>query len=294
MHAQMTHSEVAFVVGHVAASSTGPEIFEELSINHGLKFLPEHEPGKPYQLLPREVLGKLERVPTLGMERMFVLLCLERSDSQIANVIQQLKTRRPNARIVVYADEAHDSGALAMECVRANQGAGACDFLVRGCHPLGQVREHLFHLLGARDIYGQFQRKPLRQAGSANRVFIATSYDHAAMTDCFNGIYPAIETLGMEPFLSKLEITSGSMLQKIREHIDDSRVLIVNLSQYQMPHPSPNVFFELGYAIGRGLSVVLVRRAGDNAVVPANLTGAQLIQYCSCSDLAMQLYWSMK
>ena len=288
----MNNAAVAFVVGHVSPGTPGPEIFEELSINHGLKFLPEHEPGMPFELLPRDVLRQLDRSPGLGTAKALFLLCLERGDSHIANAIQQLKTRRSHAKVVVYADEAHDSGALAMECVLANNGVGACDFLVRG-HPLAQIKGHVFQLLGERDIFAHFQRKPILKSGTINRAFIATPYDVPALTDCYSGIFPAVEALGMKPFLSSAEIASESILQKIREHIDDSRLVIVNLSQYQGLHPNPNVYFELGYAVGRNLPVVLVQRTGD-AGVPVNLAGAELLKYSSQSDLAMQLYFGLK
>ncbi len=278
----------AFVVGRVATILPGVEIFMEIAIRDSFRIFPEQNKALPFAELPRDVLKTLRRSPAIGSERAAFLVCMDRRDSTIEEVVKSLHRERPHAQIVVYADEAHDSGALALRCI----GAGACDYLVQGQHSLDRIKHHLFHGIKGRPAYAKFSDK-LELRGQANLGFVATPYHPAALNDYYEGILPALEESGIKALLSREQVTPESILEKVRKQIDASCLAVVNLSTYHLAYDSPNVYFELGYALGK-CPVILILRERDKAIVPANLAGAQYISYCCYSDLAMQLHWGLK
>jgi hypothetical protein len=281
------------VIGSAEPGEPGPLIFEEIATQHGLKFFPSHKPDQSFALLPREAFGKLDGAPELGSERAVFLLCLGRNRAHVVEVIHQIKLRRAHAEVVVLDDETHDSGVLAVECLFPENGFGAVGYLVRGRFSASLIRHQLLRLFGQLSIYPPFPGLRLAQSVPANQALVATPYHDLALADYYFGILPAARTLGLNIFLSSDEVTQESVLEKVRQHIDRSSLVIVNLSEYHALPANPNVYFELGYSLGRGLPVVLIQWIGATSI-PANLAGAQLIQYESCSELTMRLCFGLK
>jgi hypothetical protein len=269
-------------------------MFQELARRHNFHLIPDYQPGQPLEAPPWKVLKALKHSPEVGSDRVVFLVCTSGKDSNVVDTVKCLHALRRGGQILIYADEAHDSGELAMDCVRA----GAWDVIVEGRHSLSRMQEHLFHAVAGKRIYAKFLSRlavtkvPTRSRGKI-RGFIATPYDPPALNDYYEGIVPALDAIGIEPFLSKQEVTTQSVLEKVRRHIDDSSLVVVNLSKYNHEHHNPNVYFELGYALGRK-PAVLILREGDSAVMPANLAGAQYVSYCCYADLAMQLQCGLK
>lgn len=82
-------------------------------------------------------------------------------------------------------------------------------------------------------------------------------------------------------------LSGGHIFDKIRESIDRSFFCIFELSDATRP----NVFLELGYALGKGKPCVFLLR--DGKTMPSDLEGYDRIQYESMVQLANRLRDSM-
>jgi hypothetical protein len=289
----MADPRIAAIIGRIDAAAVGPGIFEELAIGRGLRCIPTRSGDEAFTLLPREILRQL-RQSHLGAQLALFFLCADRNNTEILEIVQRLKKERAHAKVIVYADSTLDSGALAIQCVHQPAGGGACDYFVRDKSSPTLIRESLIKHFSHNHVYAYPSlRSGLPPVGQGNQAFIATPYHDLAVTDCYDGIVPALDALGLKSLISKEEVTSTSVLQKVQGHIDASQLVIVNLTEYLGFGPSMNVYFELGYALGRNVPVILVARAGTTKVA-SNLAGGQLVEYHSRSELAMRLYFGFK
>jgi hypothetical protein len=288
----MTNPRIAAIIGKRPAGTSGPEIFEEVATGSAFRCLPMRSTGEEFALVTYQVLRHL-RQPRFGEKQAVFLLCVGKNDADILEIVQLLTNQRRHARVIVYADSELDSGAGAIRCVHHTGGATAADYLVRDRTPENQVREQLMKHFAVKPVSPypklEWNGRPL----TGRHVFIATPYHPFAINDCYDGIVPALDGADLTYMISRDEVTSTSVLHKVQSHIDSSQLVIVNLTQYHGFGPSMNVYFELGYALGRKIPVALVARAGT-AQVASNIAGAQIIEYYSRADLALRLYFGLK
>ena len=87
----------------------------------------------------------------------------------------------------------------------------------------------------------------------------------------------------IELYFADEVVASGRLLDKITQAIDRSFICIFDLSE----NKSPNVFLELGYALGKSKCCLLLLRSGS--VLPADLEGHDRIEYESYTHLSQQL-----
>src|SRR5438876_1136243 len=66
---------------------------------------------------------------------------------------------------------------------------------------------------------------------------------------------------------------SDDLRRKVHAAIEAAALVIADVS-----HPSPNIFYEVGYAVARGKPLLLLAR-DDLADVPTDLRGVELIRY---------------
>jgi hypothetical protein len=183
-------------------------------------------------------------------------------------------------KVVVYAPEEETSANLALDCV----DAGASDYFVRSSYNFGVLKQRLNRLLTASRVYPQFSGIP----DLANHsVFIASSFEPQA-TGKFLAVEEALRRVRAR--LAKADIPIPAA--KIRREIDNSELIIANISDYGS-QLNPNVYFEIGYAMASGKRVILVRHRASREP-PTDLRAIQSCEYANSADLALQLYYGLR
>ena len=86
-------------------------------------------------------------------------------------------------------------------------------------------------------------------------------------------------TVGVELWFSDEHPGAGFLLEKIKAGIDNASACFFDISI----DSKPNVFIELGYALGQGKTCFILCRRGSN--VPADLQGLERIEYSSYNEL---------
>jgi hypothetical protein len=241
------------------------------------------------KILPRDALRVLELKPSQGSERTLVLLCTRRADVRIAETVAAFRRLRKKAEIIVYADDAHWSGELAISCLQK----GARDFLVQGTHD--EILERQIGLAKhGLPAYGSYRGEGNQTLAIARgQAFIAMPYSPSrAYEDWHCGLVPALKALGMKPFISTDERSTDPLPLTVQRQVWESRLFIENVSQYGRPD-SPNVSLELGLAVGRGIPYIIIQCADDKDTY-ADIRGRELLRYYSCADLAVQLHYGLR
>ena len=88
------------------------------------------------------------------------------------------------------------------------------------------------------------------------------------------GIKPALEAFGLAPKRADEDPRMQILSKKVMEHIDQSRLIVIKVD-----NPNLNVFFELGYAVGREKEILLICDEGQFSAVPSDLKGWELLTY---------------
>ena len=256
------------------------DIVQELAKANGFYFSREDSRRAASQVLHKS--------PKLGSQTVFLLLCTEGlTESSIADAVANLKDQRPDAaRIVVYAQDGEWSGSLALDCIEA----GACDFLVRTSYDRPQLMDRFSRALLGLPAYPRFRNVASLTRGSS--VFIVTPFAPDARQDCNSGISIALKRLGIDPFLADYELRPSFLQGSICEQIKERKLVIANISQYGGA-ANANVYFEIGYTRGQEIPVLLVRHRSQEKV-PSDLQGVEYLEYDTCADLALRLYFGLR
>ena len=137
-------------------------------------------------------------------------------------------------------------------------------------HPL----ERFFH----RDSKGN----PIEPPRADNRVFVAIPAGEADLKLFWQGIQPALETLGLSFFRADRPELDDTALGELCQELHSCRLAIFNLSS-----PAPNVMLALGLAYGIGKPVVTLQPQDDNPL--GELTSNGYLCYTGASDIKVGL-----
>jgi hypothetical protein len=262
------------------------EILRDAVGRAGLRRIDIYQDARPYALI-----RELKQHRRLGLRRTVVVLCSPSSDKftdeSLDESVRKIKECRPLAWIMVYAAPIEDSGFLALKCIEE----GASDYVVRKSLDADSMRERL-GLAMTDPNYCPYP--PLTGLGNVRMpsVFIAMPYSSPGRGEYNHGIHPALSSLRIRHQKSDDEQLTKNLLEELKRQIDRHEVLIANLSSFGTPPSAPNanVYFELGYALGRSKKVLLLRRQ-DGADVASNLQGVMRLQHLNCADLALRVYF---
>ncbi|MDI9585491.1 MAG: hypothetical protein QM473_14805, partial [Acidobacteriota bacterium] len=109
-------------------------------------------------------------------------------------------------------------------------------------------------------------------------AFVAMAYPRAEHAQTFQHVYSVIHEVVTERFgmaCVRADAVPGSghdLLAKLHYLMEQADLVIADISEDR-----PNVFYEIGYAVGRGKPPLLVCRRGRD--VPTDLRGLEVIEY---------------
>ena len=108
-------------------------------------------------------------------------------------------------------------------------------------------------------------------------AFMIMAYQDATATLLFDRIQRMVEASGVACLRAdQVKLSGHDLLNKIHEMIDRADFVIAEISDHQGSF-SPNVFYEVGYAVAKDKPpLLLARRKTD---VPVDLRGLEMIRY---------------
>ena len=224
----------------------------------------------------------------MGTDRMFVLLCTKNlSEGLIEQHIAELIAVRESVQIVVYDLSGERSGDSVLDCIKA----GAYDYLVYGSYEYEELKEQIKLAMRKRPSHPPFKKVPRVEAGSY--VFIATPYMYQDARDDYNdGITAALERLNISYLTANEEYWPSSLQGKVCEQIVGSTLVIANITRYGRCN-NANVYLEIGYSMGKGKPVILVKGAKRHKI-PSDIQGLEYLEYSNPAELALKLYFGLK
>ncbi len=92
-----------------------------------------------------------------------------------------------------------------------------------------------------------------------NHIFIAMPYAKEFNNLYYFGIKQTVEKMGRKCERVDQEIFTGDLVQRIKERISSSKLVIADLTGN-----NPNVFYEVGFADGCGKKIILLSQQQDN------------------------------
>ena len=118
----------------------------------------------------------------------------------------------------------------------------------------------------------------LRQVEDRLFVMMSISSENPELEDVLSAIRRASKSQGVDCTRVDEVEHSGKLTDLILDHIDKSRYLICDVSTER-----PNVYYELGYAHGRGKEVILIARYGS--IVHFDIKDYNIIFYRNFTEL---------
>jgi hypothetical protein len=208
----------------------------------------------------------------------------------LLNITTALTGHRPGSgRVVIYAQDEW-SGELALACIQA----GANDYLVPN-YSLADLARHITCAFQGKSPYAIY--KGVTKLAPGDQVFVAMPYDYDGLQQYDLGVAVALRYLKLNPVLASDELRTDFLRVEVHRQIDDSRLLIANISQYNRKGVNPNVAEEAQYAEDKGIPRLLIRcldpLKGGRKQVPADLQGILRLDYHTCADLALKLYFGL-
>lgn len=106
------------------------------------------------------------------------------------------------------------------------------------------------------------------------KCFIVQKFDGGRYDNLYEQVFkPVIESAGFEPYRVDQDPAASILIESIEKHISDSDACFVEISE-----DTPNVWFELGYAIAREKPLCLVC-SSVRSKFPFDIQHRQIIQY---------------
>lgn len=147
-------------------------------------------------------------------------------------------------------------------------------------------REPGVHSVVALSVQGWGRVETLRSPGRAyKQAFVAMSFEDDILPIYDTAIAPAIREAGFDPFVIAEHESTGQIDDQILFELNRSRFVIAEFTGHR-----PNVYFEAGYALGRGLPVIWTCR--EDQIDEAHFDTRQYnhLLWSTAEDLRERLY----
>lgn len=141
-----------------------------------------------------------------------------------------------------------------------SEHGGETAFLMEHLVAAGLVdREPGAYAVVAVSVAGWGRVETLRSPGRVySQGFVAMNFEPGMLHLYDEAIAPAIRAAGFDPFVIAEHEHAGQIDDKILLELNRSRFVVADFTGHR-----PNVYFEAGYALGRGLPVIWTCRADD-------------------------------
>lgn len=128
-----------------------------------------------------------------------------------------------------------------------------------------------------------------RGATSYTQAFVAMSFDETLIDVYREGIAPAIRDAGYDPFVLSTFEHADQVDDLIILELNRSRFVVADFTQQRQ-----SVYFEAGYALGRGLPVIWTCREDDYAAAHFDTRQYNHIVWKTFAELRERLYRRIK
>lgn len=118
----------------------------------------------------------------------------------------------------------------------------------------------------------------------SKQVFVAMSFNNKLDEIYHQGIAKAVEQCGLIPIRIDLVDFNDEIISNVLSRINQSRFLIADYTDNR-----PGVYFETGYAIGRGLPVIYCCRESDKGYIHFDINHYKFIHWIDVSDFKTEL-----
>ena len=131
---------------------------------------------------------------------------------------------------------------------------------------------------------GLLAAEELGTSGSGAQSFVAMSFDQSLLEVWTNGFYPGIRAAGYSPVRLDDQDYVGGITDEIMAQIRRSRFVVADYTDQRH-----NVYFEAGFALGLGLTVIPTCRAEENDKLQFDIRHLNTLAWTSPDDLAKDL-----
>jgi hypothetical protein len=147
----------------------------------------------------------------------------------------------------------------------------------------------IFHWVAV-SLKGWARVEELR-AGSTSfiQAFVAMTFDSGLEWIYLDAIAPAIEQAGYKPLILSRHEHADRVDERIVLELNRSRFVVAEFAQHR-----PSVYFEAGYAVGRGLPVIWTCRADDYEDAHFDTRQYNHIVWRTAEELQERLYTRIK
>jgi nucleoside 2-deoxyribosyltransferase len=128
-----------------------------------------------------------------------------------------------------------------------------------------------------------------RGSASYTQAFVAMSFDETLVDVYHEGIAPAIRDAGYDPFILSTFEHADQVDDLIILELNRSRFVVADFTQQRQ-----SVYFEAGYALGRGLPVIWTCREDDYAAAHFDTRQYNHIVWSDVHELRERLYRRIK
>jgi hypothetical protein len=127
------------------------------------------------------------------------------------------------------------------------------------------------------------------RATSFTQAFIAMTFDPALEWIYAQGIEPAVREAGYVPLILSRQEHADRVDERIVLELNRSRFVVAEFTQHR-----PSVYFEAGYAVGRGLPVIWTCRAEDYELAHFDTRQYNHIVWRTADELRVRLHTRIK
>lgn len=246
-----------------------------------------------------EALDWLRRHPNCGSERTIALIRWDRN-ADMCKIVSKFKNIRSELLPVLCLDDFIE-GDVVVDAINV----GAKDII--GPENRDFISEQLRKIAAGRSSYEGFMNIKLDRR-KINSAFGVIPYQKSVLDTWEFGISPVMDRLGISLRLAKDRPSNLVLNKKIRDMIERSDLVLVDLSFVKpicgrLPSTkcwgmhNPNVYYETGYAHGIGKPVILLRcgsSQGPLPTIPNDLQGIEWQVYQNITHASLIIYHGLK